>query len=178
MRNRLLTIGGLIILAGLSRLLPHPGNMTPVAAMAIFGGFYFQDKRAAFIIPIFSLFLSDMLIGFHSLMIVVYACFLFSVWLGYQLRKRNNLAILYAGSLLNSIIFFIVTNLGVWLVDHMYPMTPHGLWTCYAAALPFFRNQMLGDLLYLTLLVGSFGMLQALVPSLKGKAESAHSTAS
>lgn len=167
MRNRLLTIGALIVLAGLSRLLPHPGNMTPIAAMALFGGFYFSDKRAAFIIPVFSLFLSDMIIGFHSQMPLVYGCFLFSVWLGYQLRKTGGLVPLFVGSLTSSIVFFIITNFGVWLFDGLYPRTLQGLGACYIAAIPFFKNQIFGDLFYLALLAGSFGLVQSMIPSLR-----------
>lgn len=63
---------------------------------------------------------------------------------------------LLGAGLVNSIFFFLFTNFGVWLVGGLYPHTVEGLKQCYTLAIPFYRNTLAGDFVYLTLLVGTF----------------------
>ena len=81
-----------LILIGVSlRLLPHPPNFAPIAAIALFGGVYFS-RKIAFILPITAMIISDMFIGYYefSLMAFVYGSFLLTVILGFYLKKTNN----------------------------------------------------------------------------------------
>lgn len=151
----------------LSRLLPHPANVTPIAAIALFGGAYFSNKRLAFTIPLVSLFLSDLVIGFHRQMGTVYFCFILTVFLGQALRSRKKIIPIALASLTSSILFFAITNFGVWCWDGLYPNTFNGLCICYTAAIPFFRNTILGDLFYCVLLFGGFALAEIRLPHLR-----------
>ena len=164
---RFLTLAGMILTAALSRVLPHPPNFTPLTAIALFGGAYFSDKRMAFLIPLAAMLLSDLVIGFHSQLIMVYLCFMITVCIGFSLRSRKKLFPIGLATAASSIIFFLVTNFGVWLFDQLYPKTLNGLWTCYVAAIPFFRNTLLGDLFYVGILFGTFALAEKTVPPLR-----------
>src|SRR5207244_12303142 len=80
-----------ILLAAVSRLLPHPPNVTPVAAMALFAGAQFSHLAAACAVPLAAMVLSDMLLGFHSTMPFVYGSFLLFVLVGTQVRWLKTL---------------------------------------------------------------------------------------
>lgn len=144
----------LIALGALSRLLPHPPNVTPLAAMALLGGARLP-KRLALLAPLAALFLSDLVLGLHSTIPFVYGCFLATAWLGITLLSENRGATrVGAACLASSLLFFIVTNFGVWLLSGMYPHSAPGLAACYTAAIPFFRNSILGDLGFTAILFG------------------------
>lgn len=148
-----------VLAAAFSRLLPHPPNFTPVAALALAGGVYF-DRRFALIIPAIALLLSDFVIGIHSLMPFVYGSFVAIAAIGLWVRSRKSIATVAAATLAGSILFFVITNFGVWLLANssIYPRTLAGLGACYIAALPFFRNTLLGDVVYTGVLFGIFEM--------------------
>ena len=157
----------IVLSAVFSRLIPHPPNFAPITAVALFGGSYFNDKRLAFAVPLTAMFLSDLIIGLHALMLVVYVCFGFIVLIGFQIRNRRSVLRIGVAVLSGSVIFFIVTNFGVWLVGSFYPKTITGLFECYAAAIPFFHNSIIGDLVYSTLLFGGFELAQRYASILK-----------
>jgi hypothetical protein len=160
-RFLLLVLVGVVLLAAAARLLPHPPNVTPVTAMALFAGAHLVDRRLAYGLPLLALLLSDLVLGLHPQMVVVYACFALVTWLGSRLPARRGAGTLAAASLTGSTLFFLITNLAVWAFDALYPLTLDGLLACYAAAIPFFRNSLLGDLLYTGLLFGGFAWLAA-----------------
>lgn len=143
-----------IILAGAAtRFIPHPPNFTAIGAIALFGGAYFTNKRFAVILPLLALFISDLVIeillpgmGFHKTMPFVYGSFILISLLGFYLRSNRKFIKVAGYSLLSSIIFFIISNFGSWLV--FYPRTITGLTVCYTAAIPFFHYNILGDLFY------------------------------
>jgi len=143
----------LILVAALSRLLPHPPNVTPVAAMALLGGAYF-GRRLAFLIPLAALFLSDLVLGFHSTMLFVYAGFVLTTVLGTQLREDRAPGRVLGFALASSVAFFLITNFGVWVTGGLYTRDFAGLSACYTAALPFFRNSLAGDLFFTAVLFG------------------------
>ena len=144
------------VVAGvLLRLLPHPSNVTPLSALAIFGGAYL-GKRYALLLPLLCWILSDLIIGLDPTFPFTWGSILIAGLLGLWVRSRSNVATLLGVGLLNSILFFIVTNFGVWLVGGLYPHTAGGLVQCYTLAIPFYRNTLAGDLAYLAILVGTF----------------------
>lgn len=163
---RPLAIAAGVLLAAASRLMPHPPNVTPIAAMALFGGAHFSSLAAAYVVPLAAMLLSDLVLGFHPTMPFVYASFLLIVLIGTQLRRRTASAAAVA-ALGSSVLFFLVTNFGVWVTGTLYPKTGAGLVTAYAAALPFFRNTVVGDLLYVAVLFGGFALLERYVPALR-----------
>ena len=172
---RFVAILGIIFSAAAMRLLPHPPNMTPVAAMALFGGVYFATKRTAFLVPLAAMYLSDLVLGFfvydfgwfHWFMPFVYASFAVTVCLGLLIRRRLTLLTVGEAALTGSVLFFILTNFGVWLAGNLYPKTVAGLISCYVAAVPFFRNMLVGDAAYTLVLFGGFALAQRFLPFLR-----------
>ena len=149
-----------LIATGVSlRLLPHPANFAPVAAVAIFGGAVLP-RRLAVWVPVAAMILSDALIGFYSykIMFVVWASYLLiafasSHWLR-QFKLKNGILLTVSGS----IFFFLATNFAVWLWGGMYARTWTGIAQCYTAALPFFRNTLLSDLFYTVMLFSVYAL--------------------
>ena len=153
MLNKNVFLVSLIFFAILSRFLPHPPNFTPIAAIALLSSKGFNNRWVVFLIPIVSLFISDLFIGLHATIPFVYISFILIALLGLYVKKINIVSVL-----LSSIIFFLVSNFGVWLL--YYPNSTEGLVQCYTLALPFFLNTVLGDLVYGALLIYPFYALQ------------------
>lgn len=165
MKSHSWIIGLLLILAAASaRLFPHPPNVTPVMAIALVGGIYL-NARLSFFIPLLAMLLSDVVLGFHGLMVYVYGSMVATVAIGLLVRKKKNAMTVLGGSLVGSVLFFVVTNAGVWLhgTGLVYPKTIEGLLLCYTAAIPFFRNSLLGDLFFVAVLSGLFEASRVLV---------------
>ncbi len=137
---------GLIVLGSVARILPHPPNFTPTGALAFFSGNKIANRLIALAIPLGILITSDLIKGWHATMPFVYGSFAVTVMLGKLFSQSTRSR--FAGLLLSSVIFFVVTNFGTWLVDGMYPHTLAGLGICYAAAIPFFRNELAATLFY------------------------------
>ena len=145
----------IILFAVILRLLPHPPNFAPIAAMALFGGVYI-NKRYALVLPLVAMFLSDVFLGFHSTMIFVYGSFILTGAIGLWLRNHKTVPYIISASLVSSFLFFLITNFGVWFVGGLYSKTFTGLLQSYTYALPFLRNTLLGDLFYTLLFFGSY----------------------
>ena len=165
--KRFLIMTGLIFIAAMSRLVPHPYNFSPIMALALFGGAYFENKKFAFIIPIFAMLVSDVILGFHATIWAVYISFAIGVLLGFLLRKKATFNRIILASISSSVIFFIFTNFAVWLVTGLYKLNLEGLTMCYTMALPFFRYTLAGDLVYCGALFGIFALAERYVPLTK-----------
>jgi hypothetical protein len=152
--------------AAFLRLLPHPPNFAPIAAMALFGGAYFSKKTFAFIIPLAAMFLTDMIIGIYSYAWVVYLSFAVIVVLGIFMLKKVSVKKLIFASLTASVSFFAITNFGVWALGTLYPKTPAGLLASYTAAIPFFQNSLIGDLFFVGVMFGVYELVKHKVPAL------------
>ena len=152
--------------AAFLRLLPHPPNFAPIAAMALFGGAYFSKKTFAFIIPLAAMFLTDMIIGIYSYAWIVYLSFALIVVLGIFMLKKVSVKKLIFTSLTASVSFFAITNFGVWALGTLYPKTPAGLLASYTAAIPFFQNSLIGDLFFVGVMFGVYELVKHKVPAL------------
>ena len=111
--------------------------------------------------------LSDMLLGWHSGLLLVYVCMCVSVAIGMVLRSRIKPWTVALGALVSSGVFFTLTNFGVWLAAGIYPQTGAGLVACFVAAIPFFHYTLLGDLFYAGVLFGGFALLRSWRPALR-----------
>ena len=131
----------IIVIAIFSRLIPHPPNFTPITAIALFSIINFKNKYIGLSIPIVCLLISDLIIGISLINLFVYLSFIVISGVGYIFGKINLKSII-----LSSLIFFLVTNFGVWLIG--YPNTLEGFIACYIAAIPFFGWTLAGDLFY------------------------------
>lgn len=152
-------VPALIVLAAAMRLLPHPANFLPITAMALFAGARCANRTQALLLVAATMVVSDLILGFHSTMIFVYGSLLLTVLLGSTLREKESVATVGASALASSLLFFVITNTGVWMVDGLYPHTAAGLVASFVAAIPFFENSLLADLFYTGLLFGAAELL-------------------
>ena len=149
MNKRELLIIGFLLFAVVIRLIPHPPNFTPITALALFGSTTFRNKWFGLLLPIIAMWISDLYLGFYSISIWVYSSFFLISLLGLYWKK-----IQVKNVFISSLIFFIITNFGVWLGG--YPKTIEGFLLCYTMAIPFFINSILGDLFFSYLMKFSF----------------------
>lgn len=157
--------------------LPHPVNFVPVTAAAIFSGMYFS-RPFALALSIGSLFVADLFQGISWIDVpFVYGSIAFAAVLGGWLGRQSKtwfVAKLTGITLTSSIIFFVVTNLGVWLFQNLYSKDFSGLVQCYVMAIPFFKNSMLGDLLFTMSFVACYEGLARLLQVRPGMATPTH----
>lgn len=164
--TRFLVITALIVLAILTRLVPHEPNFTAASAVALFGAAYYDKKILAFLVPITAVFISDILLGgLYRGMEWVYASYIAIAALGFLLRNKITVSRVFLFSVISSACIYVISDFGVWL-GVIYPHTWQGLIACYVAALPFLRNWLLGDLFYGGLLFGIFYLAQLRFPKL------------
>jgi len=179
MQNKInLRFGALAIIvlaAAFSRLLPHIPNVTPIAAMALFGGAYFADKRMSFLVPLVAMFLSDVALSFIAgyelftyMRLVLYGTFALISVIGLQLRQNVKGPKVLLASLIASVLFFVTSNFGVWALGKglVFPLDSTGLVLCYTAGIEFFRYTIVGDLVFVTVLFGGFELAKAKFPAL------------
>ncbi len=162
-------IVSLIVLSAVLRILPHPWNLTPVGAMALFSGAMFRSRWIAFLLPLASLFAGDVFVGFHELMFAVYASFAVSVAIGRWLAENRSVTRIGGAVLLGALQFFVVTNFAMWAVGGFYPNTAAGLASCFVAGIPYFWNTLAGDALYAGVLFGGLAFAEKMVPAIKAQ---------
>lgn len=143
----------LILGAAFARLIPHAPNFTPLLSLALFSGASIKRKHFAFLAPLLAMLISDAVIGFHALLPVVYLSMGIIVIVGSYIRQRSIFSVALM-STLSAVIFFVVTNLGVWLFTPYYTKNLLGLSACFIAALPFFVNTLVSAYLYSSIMFG------------------------
>ncbi|MFH1823088.1 MAG: DUF6580 family putative transport protein [Patescibacteria group bacterium] len=150
----------LITIGIAARLLPHLWNFAPIVAIALFAGVYL-GRNYAIVLPVLAMLMGDFIIGFYEwpLMLTIYSSFMIAGIIGIIIRKYKSPGTVIAGSLLSSIIFFLLTNWAVWQFSVWYEKSWSGLLTCYAMALPFFRNTLFGDLFYVGVFFGAYELI-------------------
>ncbi len=207
---RFLFVTFTILLAAISRLLPHPFNFTPIGAMALFGGVYlsspnpkgrnaegmlakvlapFRAGGISFLIPLFAMLISDSFlelvsgIGFHNTIIYVYASFVLITGIGIYIRHNVNATNIIVASLISSVLFFLITNFGVWQVsvprfagaEGGFVNGINGLLSTYLLGIPFYNHELFGsfffntiagDLFWCGILFGSYYFAKAKFPVL------------
>jgi hypothetical protein len=166
-----ITITALIAVAAIARIFTPIPNFTPIAAIALFGGAYFSRKSVAFLIPLAALAITNFFLPVFDLFttIAVYASFIFAGVIGLWIGKKVSISRVIGGALFSSVVFFVITNFAAWLWlggIGFYPMTFGGLVLCYEMALPFFRNEILGTLVYSGVLFGVFEFARRRFPVL------------
>ncbi|PZP50061.1 MAG: hypothetical protein DI598_06415 [Pseudopedobacter saltans] len=163
----------LLVIAAVYRIIPgRPGGFAPQYSMAVFGGAIFlKDKKWAFLLPIGSLFISDVIYqilfkanlttmpGFYSGQLVNYAIFASVTFFGFLLKKQNVLNIAVV-SILAATYYFVVSNFAVWAMTDYYPHTYIGLTACYEAAIPFYKYSLYASLVFSALLFGGYALLE------------------
>jgi len=166
--NYLVILAALIAIGVAGRLLPHPPNFTPMAAIALFAGFIFLKRYMAVIAVVVTMLLTDYFaFGYLSAewfasksMWVVYLALLFPVVFKNFLQKKLGLFRVAGAALASSTVFFIATNFAVWAFSPMYEKTLEGLVLCYTMAIPFFQNTVAGDLIWSGVIFGAYLVLR------------------
>jgi hypothetical protein len=146
----------------LTRLVSHPANFTAIGAVGIFAGAV-MPKKWAIVVPVAAMAISDIFLGFHSLMVFTWGCMMLSVGIGLIMRQRIKPEAMFVGSLAASIQFFLITNWAVWMFTPMYSKGIDGLFASYAAGIPFFRNMIVGDLFYVSVLFGMYALARVVL---------------
>lgn len=173
----------IILLAAFTRIMPHPPNFSPMAAIGLFGAAHFAKKWQAFFIPLIGIWVSDLVINnyvysssssnfvwFYSGFYWQYISYILIIFTGLFIFNRGISLTKTAGGMISSSgIFFLVSNFGVWAGGTMYPKNFSGLITCYAAGVPFIHNTIISDVLFTTVLFGTYYLLQVEYSSLKIK---------
>ena len=168
-KNFLLAV---ILIAGAAiyRLLPHPPNVAPITAIALFGGAYLNRKWLIFLVPFVALYASDFVLNntvlrswypnvegtvfWSQYMTGTFLAFGIVICIGLLFLKKISMIKVIGASLIASVLFFLVTNFFVWFSSPTYPQNIGGLLACYGAGIPFFRPTILGDLVFTGALFG------------------------
>ena len=161
--NKLIIIA-IIIFAAFTRLIHHPPNFTPIIAIGLFGGAYLQDRRLALLFPLIAMIIADAFLGFHETMVWVYGSLILISMVGILLQNRITLKNCTVATLGGSLLFFLVTNFGVWIISGFYEKSIAGLITCYSMALPFFYNTLAGSVVYSAIMFGGYVGLKNYLP--------------
>ena len=144
----------LILILALARLMPHPPNFTPIIAVAIMSGYFFKNINLSFLTLVVAMLIGDLFIGFYENMIFVYASLLLITFVFYKISNKINFKSLFIYGFIGSLIFFIISNFGVWALgspgvqDIAYDKSLNGLIECYILAIPFFGNTFLSTVIF------------------------------
>lgn len=160
---------GLVGVAVAGRLVPHPWNFTPMVGAALAAGAYL-GWRWGMLVPLVSLLLTDMLLGFYSasMLAVVYASMVLVGLAGYVIRREKTPRVVLGASFFSSTFFYLSTNGAVWLFGSMYPHTFDGLMLSYVMGLPFYRNALTGDLFFTACIFGAFYLASVALRTMSG----------
>lgn len=183
----MVSFGLLVLVSALYRIIPNrPAGFAPQMAMALFGGAMIKDKRWAVLLPLLSLFISDIIyqilymagatdrMGFYAYQLPIYLCFIAVSVFGFLLKK---ISVVRVGifSIVGSVIFFLLSNFSVWLSGWGFarPKTFEGLMLCYNDALLYYRdgglirgfegNLILGDMIFTTIIFGGYYLINKFV---------------
>ena len=144
----------LIVILAFARLIPHPPNFTPIIAVALVSGYFFKNFNLSALTLLIAMLISDLFIGFYENMIFVYVSLLLITFVFYKISNKINFKNLFAYGFVGSLIFFLVSNFGVWALgspgvyDIAYEKSLSGLIQCYILAIPFFGNTFLSTLIF------------------------------
>ena len=145
--NNLFSIS-LIFLLVFSRLIPHPPNFTPIIAVAIMSGYLFKNLYTSLLVLVSSMLISDIFISFHGNMFFIYLSLFIITYFFYKISNKINIKNFFFYGFFGSLIFYIISNFGVWILSDMYAKSLNGLFSCYFLALPFFKNTLFSTLIF------------------------------
>ena len=145
---------GLVLILAFSRLIPHPPNFTPIIAVAMVSGYFFKNINLSLLVLLVAMLISDLFIGFYENVIFVYISLLLITFVFHKISNKINLKNLFIYGFGSSVIFFIISNFGVWALGSPainnipYERNLEGLIQCYILAIPFFGNTFLSTLIF------------------------------
>lgn len=146
-KNNFFSISLILVLV-FSRLIPHPPNFTPIISVALMSGLLFKKINVSFLILLMAMLISDVFIGFYENMIFVYLSLAIITYVSYQIALKINFINLFLFSTLSALIFYFISNFGVWLQGNFYEKNLTGLFQCYIFAIPFFKNTLISTIFF------------------------------
>jgi len=152
MRDKVFYFIFFLLLLALSRVIPHPPNFTPILATSIMAPLLMKDRIYGIALPIIAVFISDIIIGFHSYQLAVYFSLL---CISFVTPMKKNYLYLGTMAIGGSLWFYLITNFAVWSMSSMYPKTIEGILSCYVLALPFLASTLISTLLFTFLITWS-----------------------
>ena len=169
----------MILSASIWRLIFSTGNSflhsyTPIGAMALFGGCYFSDKWKAYLVPVLTLFISDLALNyiyFHHFTLLysgfawTYGTFALMVMVGTFIKKVNVRNVILAG-VIAALLHYVITDFGTWISDGIYPLTWQGFTACYIAAIPYLQDMLIANIVFGGIMFGAFEWAQKRYTSL------------
>jgi hypothetical protein len=170
----------LIVFGAGMRLVPHEWNFSPLGAIALFAGVHFR-KSWAVVTPLVALLVSDTIMhftgihnrpGFYPGMQFTYLAFVAMACVGMVVGRYRRPVGLFVGAIAGgtvagSVALFLISNFGAWLaLENLYPRTLEGLIACYVAAIPFYRQTLLSNLVFVPLLFGIYALVEFKLPAL------------
>lgn len=164
-----LLIIGLVALGTAWRLMPHMPNFAPIGAIALIGTMVL-GWRKSLILTLSIMLITDLSIGFYSGFEWTWLGFGLIVILGAAIKKLPPVWRVPLGALGASLLFFVVSNFGVWVASGMYEHTLAGLIRCFVMALPFLKATVLSDIFFGSVLIGSYHLVNAYLQSRDQKA--------
>lgn len=171
-----------IVITVVSRLTPMVYNFSPIIGLSLFGAAYIRNRKLSFAVPLMLIYLTDFIINntvyrqyfpnheglvwFSSYMIWGFLSYILIVAIGRWLLRKVNLKTLTASALSSSVLFFLISNFGVWISSNgiIYSKDLAGLILCYEMALPFLRNSLMGDMMSTAIIFGGYLILQRYAP--------------
>ncbi|MGL4596884.1 MAG: DUF6580 family putative transport protein [Bacteroidia bacterium] len=175
---RFIFILGAIVLAAATRFLMIP-NFTAVAAIALFGGAMLTSRPMAIFVPLVAVWISDLVLNntvyaqagqsfvwFYEGFYWQYIPTALTAIIGMLMLRKVNMGSLVSSSLVSTVLFFVISNFGVWASTTMYAKTAGGLMTCFAAGLPYAGYTLLGTLFFGVVLFGAFALAERKTPAL------------
>ncbi|HTL80641.1 MAG TPA: DUF6580 family putative transport protein [Bacteroidia bacterium] len=154
-----------LIFAASTRIIKHPDNFTAIGAMGLFAGAVMSSRAMSLLASFAVMFATDAMLGFYEGFWIVYIAFALSIVTGWIISKKQNVGSITIASLISALLFFIISNFGVW-TGPMYAHTYAGFMQCYSAALPFFWNGLASQFVYGAILFGGYHLLRVYKPTL------------
>ena len=139
---------GLVLLLAFSRLIPHPPNFTPIIAVAIMSGYFFRNINMSFVVLLTSMLLADIFVGFYEHMFFVYLSLFLITFIFFKIANKINFKNLFVFGFFGSLIFYLISNFGVWATGILYEKNLNGLINCYFLAIPFFKNTFFSTIIF------------------------------
>jgi hypothetical protein len=147
MKKDFLMLTVLVLIGLFSRLLPHDWNFTAIGAISILAGLLISNKYLKFAVPLAAMVLSDIVIGFHNTIFFVYVGFILMTVVATFFSDAKIFQKVFLVPMVSSLVFFFVSNFGVWFVDTMYTKSISGLMECFMMGIPFYQSQFTADMI-------------------------------
>lgn len=159
-KGRFLLLTFLIILGVMSRFVPHYPNFTAVGAVALLSGKYFNRKVYSYAIPLITLWISDLILnhfiypeyssGWQSWIgdTWTYLGFGLTILIGSQFIRMVSTLNVMQSAIISSLVFFLISNFGVWTQGSLYPKNFSGLFAAYIAGIPYFWSSLLANVIF------------------------------